>query len=80
MSQNVTIVPALPLIDEKQAARLCGFTVRGMQAKRLNGTGPRYIKLGRAVRYRPESIQQWLESQSVSSTCERDESARDGGE
>ncbi len=66
----------LPLVDEKRAGKLCGLTARGMQAKRLNGTGPIFIKIGRSVRYRPEVIQTWLESHVVHSTSEHTEAQK----
>lgn len=35
---------------------------------RTSGDGPRYCKLGGAVRYRRSDLDAWLESRSVSST------------
>ena len=29
------------------------------------GTGPRYIKVGRYVRYRPEDVEVWLDARTV---------------
>lgn len=44
-----------PLTDIEVAARLgvSRFTVRSW---RLKGTGPRFLKMGRAVRYRAEDV------------------------
>lgn len=46
------------LTDVEVAVRLgvSRFTVR---AWRLKGTGPRFLKMGRAVRYRPEDVQEY---------------------
>lgn len=38
---------------------------------RINGTGPRYVKLGKHIRYREHDIEAWLEAQSRTSTSER---------
>lgn len=37
---------------------------------RVQGTGPRYIKIGRLVRYRIEDLDAWLEAQTRSSTSQ----------
>ena len=46
------------LTDIEVAARLgvSRFTVRSW---RLKGLGPRFMKMGRAVRYRPEDVQEY---------------------
>jgi predicted DNA-binding transcriptional regulator AlpA len=46
------------LTDIEVAARLgvSRFTVRSW---RLKGIGPRFLKMGRAVRYRPEDVQEY---------------------
>ncbi len=46
------------LTDVEVAVRLgvSRFTVR---AWRLKGAGPRFLKMGRAVRYRPEDVQEY---------------------
>lgn len=49
------------MINEKEAAeRLC-VTVNTVRTWRSNGKGPRYYKVGKAVRYRPEDLDAWLE-------------------
>ena len=46
------------LTDVEVAARLgvSRFTVRSW---RLKGTGPRFLKMGRAVRYRPQDVDEY---------------------
>ena len=46
------------LTDIEVAARLgvSRFTVRSW---RLKGVGPRFLKMGRAVRYRPEDVDEY---------------------
>lgn len=50
------------LVDERAVAALVGLSVATIRRFRLLRQGPRYIKIGAAVRYRPEDISGWLES------------------
>lgn len=59
------------LIDEKAAAEHLGVTVRSMQTWRVNGKGPKFVRISRtAVRYRPEDVKAWVEERIKSSTSE----------
>lgn len=51
------------------AARVCLSAVT-MERFRLTGEGPRFAKLGKAVRYRPTDLDAWIESRLVRSTSE----------
>ena len=51
------------------AARL-GTTERSLSEWRIKGRGPKYIRVGRGVRYRPEAVDAWLLSQEHASTSE----------
>ena len=55
------------LTDIEVAARLgvSRFTVRSW---RLKGVGPRFLKMGRAVRYRPEDVQEYEQRVLVNPT------------
>ena len=55
------------LTDIEVAARLgvSRFTVRSW---RLKGLGPRFMKMGRAVRYRPEDVQEYEQRVLVNPT------------
>jgi excisionase family DNA binding protein len=59
-----------PLLSQRDAARLLGLSVRTLERMRVSGTGPRFLKLGNAVRYRLQDIEAWLASRLVSSTSE----------
>lgn len=56
------------LLTESQVAQLTGLSIRTFQAYRLRGGGPRFIKLGRAVRYRQRDISQWIEESAQDHT------------
>jgi predicted DNA-binding transcriptional regulator AlpA len=67
---NPKIASNSQLIDTIQLAGYLGNEVNTCEGWRLKGIGPRYIKVGRLVRYRIEIVDQWLESQTRNSTCE----------
>lgn len=53
------------LLNERDVARITGLSVASVRRWRLLKRGPRYIKIGAAVRYRPELLAAWLESRPV---------------
>ena len=59
-------------LNENQAAEFLGLSVRTLQAWRVRGGGPSYVKIGRAVRYRRRALVSYQESHTVSSTSEAD--------
>jgi excisionase family DNA binding protein len=59
-----------PLLTQHDAAQLLRLSERTLERKRLQGGGPRYLKLGHSVRYREEDLAAWLASRVVSSTSE----------
>ena len=50
------------LLNEHDVARITGLSVASVRRWRLLRHGPTYIKIGAAVRYKPEDITSWLES------------------
>jgi predicted DNA-binding transcriptional regulator AlpA len=50
------------LLNEHDVARVTGMSVASVRRWRLLNQGPRYLKIGTAVRYRPEEVSAWLES------------------
>jgi predicted DNA-binding transcriptional regulator AlpA len=63
--------PALdPLLDENQVAQVLNISVRTLQGWRVRGGGPRYVKLGGAVRYRRSEVKQHILDSLRGSTSE----------
>lgn len=60
------------LLTETDAAQMLGLSVRSLQGWRLNGRGPKYLKLSKAVRYSQADLTAWLESRAVGSTAQAD--------
>jgi predicted DNA-binding transcriptional regulator AlpA len=54
--------PIEALLTEHDVARITGLSVASVRRWRLLRQGPKYLKIGAAVRYRPEDIAAWLES------------------
>lgn len=52
-------------LKEKQAAEYLGLSVKTLQAWRFYCKGPKYLKLGRAVLYPVEYLDQFKESSTV---------------
>jgi hypothetical protein len=55
---------------ENLAAAFLGVSVRTLQAWRVRGGGPRYCKIGRAVRYPRRTLIEFQKTHTVSSTTE----------
>lgn len=50
------------LLSPKEFAEMRGVTVQALAAERHKGTGPKFVKLGSRVFYRPEDIDAWIAS------------------
>lgn len=49
------------LMTEKEAAELICYTQRALQNWRLRGGGPKYVKIGRSVRYQRSDVLEFIE-------------------
>src|SRR5262249_5142821 len=52
----------IQLLREQEVAQVLGVSVATVRRWRLLKQGPKYMKIGAAVRYRPEDISAWLAS------------------
>jgi predicted DNA-binding transcriptional regulator AlpA len=50
------------LLNEHDVARITGLSVASVRRWRLLRQGPKYLKIGAAVRYKPEDVAAWIES------------------
>ena len=70
-AQTLKPLATTPLMTEAQAAAFLSLTRRALQAWRVQGRGPQYVKISaRAVRYRPEDLERWVETRLRSSTSD----------
>jgi len=59
------------LITEQEAAFFLGVSRRALQAWRIKGSGPQYIRISaRCIRYRRLDLIEWSENHLRSSTSE----------
>ncbi len=49
-------------LNSEEAADYLGLQRTTLEAWRCRGGGPRFVKLGRAVRYRQADLDEWIES------------------
>ncbi len=52
----------MTLLNTNEAACYVKLSRRTLEKKRLTGGGPRFIKLGRAVRYSMDDLDDWINS------------------
>jgi predicted DNA-binding transcriptional regulator AlpA len=50
------------LLNEYDVARITGLSVASVRRWRLLRQGPKYLKIGAAVRYKAEDLSAWIES------------------
>lgn len=66
------------LLTEVAAAKLLKLSIRTLQAWRCRGTGPAFVRVGRAIRYRYSDLIAWVRSNTVQPSAsligQRDES------
>lgn len=60
------------LMNEKDVAAYLGLGLSTVQQMRGKGTGPRFIRLGRLVRYRASDLRAYIEKNTFQSTTEAD--------
>ncbi len=54
-----------PLLTTRQVAELYQLSEHALADWRVRRCGPRYVKLGTAVRYRRSDVLAWLEAHTV---------------
>lgn len=62
-SQSILLAP-------KALAEELDVTVKSLEKWRWLGTGPRFVKIGRYVRYRREDVDAWLNGRVVTTARE----------
>jgi hypothetical protein len=67
-------IPGVTLVSARRAAEVLGLSPRTLANWRWRGgeCGPRFVKLGRAIRYDLQELLAFIEQNRVSSTSEAD--------
>lgn len=57
-------------LTSQQAADLIGISASTLAKLRLSGEGPKFLKLGKRVAYRPSDLEAWQSQRVYQSTSE----------
>jgi predicted DNA-binding transcriptional regulator AlpA len=60
-----------PLLHPKEAANLLNVSLSWLAKSRLSGDGPRFVKVGRAVRYLESALRDYIKGRTRGSTSEQ---------
>jgi hypothetical protein len=60
---------SVTLLTEQQAAEVLAIKVKTLQAWRVRGGGPKFVKVGRCVRYTEGDLQEFIVMNTVSHTA-----------
>ena len=72
MRQPLLTTPMQPLLlTTRAAAELLCLDQRTLERFRVAGTGPKFVKMGKCIRYRPSDLEAWLATRTVASTSEQ---------
>lgn len=71
MGVTETKVTNMTVLNTNEAANYITLAAGTLERLRVQGSGPRYLKLGRSVRYRQTDLDQWMESRLTNSTSEQ---------
>jgi len=58
------------ILKPNEAAAFLRLSPRTLDRLRVEGGGPRYLKLRRSIRYRQADLRSWLDRRSFDSTSE----------
>ncbi len=67
---DVSMVSVPRLMDQRDLANYLGKSTAWCERARWAGEGPRFIKLGRHVRYRADDVLAWIDANARTSTTE----------
>jgi len=59
------------LVDEMEAAQYLCLSRSFLRQARVRGTGPTFKKLGKAVRYKIQDLDSWIETNSRQNTIKK---------
>jgi predicted DNA-binding transcriptional regulator AlpA len=70
MNERAVVQLAESLLTASQTGKLLGVSDSWLAKARLRGDGPRYVKIGRSVRYPRSYVLEYLRLRTRSSTSE----------
>lgn len=79
MNVHVTM-PTPRALTEREVAELLGLSAATLRAWRHRGQGPRFLRLGRAVRYLPADLEHFVRASVVDASSEPEEGQQPASE
>ena len=67
---TATVDSREPLLKPDEAGGYLGFTAGWLAKLRMNGSGPKFIKLGRKIRYARSDLDAWIAAGRLVSTSQ----------
>ena len=61
----------MTLLTQREAATYLHLSERTLERFRVSGAGPKFVRLGRSIRYRLTDIEAFIAARIVGSTSER---------
>jgi hypothetical protein len=68
---TTAVVPRF--VDEQGASEITGIPTATLQTKRVRGSGPPFVKIGRSVRYEVDDLVEWMRRLRATSTADVDQ-------
>jgi Helix-turn-helix domain len=59
------------LYTQAEAAELLCLSERTLERFRVSGLGPRFVRIGKSIRYQPSALETFVASRVVGSTSEK---------
>ena len=60
-----------PLLTEREVADRLNLALRTIQGFRVRGGGPRFVRINRTIRYRPEDIDEFIRARIRRNTSDQ---------
>lgn len=61
----------MEVLTTKEAANYLRLAENTLEKMRLTGAGPQFVRMGRAVRYTRNALENWMTARTVSSTSQQ---------
>jgi len=59
-----------PLLTQRQCAEALALSERTLERFRVSGVDPKFVRMGKSIRYRLSDVDAWIASRVVGSTAE----------
>ena len=71
MTEGIKTTPREIILPPAEIAELLGVSLSWLAKSRLRGDGPRFVKVGRSVRYRESDVRDYIRARTRTSTSEQ---------